>query len=196
MLADQNPDIPCELMDGRDNFLTLCRENHYEFSSRRRAQFSTMMMLYHIATSDSSEGYVCDMCQQGLPAVEPRYHCVGGCEDYDLCQACHDKHGHEHAMSQVGVVVSQSGVSQKHAYEQAAGLLEHAITCTTVPCPNKQCDRVKAVIRHCQGCAKSPRECKQCGSYTQILSFHSMRCRTASPSRRQTFSSARSKTIR
>ena len=38
----------CDLMDGRDAFLTLAREKHYEFSSLRRAKFSTMALLYDL----------------------------------------------------------------------------------------------------------------------------------------------------
>ena len=36
-INDPDPLVPCELMDGRDSFLTSARENHYEFSSMRRA---------------------------------------------------------------------------------------------------------------------------------------------------------------
>jgi len=35
-------------MDGRDAFLTLARDKHFEFSSLRRAQFSTLSMLYEL----------------------------------------------------------------------------------------------------------------------------------------------------
>lgn len=41
----------CDLMDGRDAFLTLAREKHYEFSSLRRAKFSTMALLYDLHNS-------------------------------------------------------------------------------------------------------------------------------------------------
>lgn len=35
-------------MDGRDAFLTMARERHYEFSSLRRAKYSSMAMLYEL----------------------------------------------------------------------------------------------------------------------------------------------------
>lgn len=41
----------CDLMDGRDAFLTLAREKHYEFSSLRRTKFSTMALLYDLHNS-------------------------------------------------------------------------------------------------------------------------------------------------
>ena len=52
--TDPDPLINCDLMDGRDAFLTLCREKHWEFSSLRMSKFSSMAMLYelHNQTSD------------------------------------------------------------------------------------------------------------------------------------------------
>lgn len=49
----QDPDalVNCDLMDGRDAFLTLAREKHYEFSSLRRAKFSSMALLFELHNS-------------------------------------------------------------------------------------------------------------------------------------------------
>nr|7SZQ_A Chain A, Histone acetyltransferase p300 [Homo sapiens] len=49
-IVDPDPLIPCDLMDGRDAFLTLARDKHLEFSSLRRAQWSTMCMLVELHT--------------------------------------------------------------------------------------------------------------------------------------------------
>lgn len=43
--------INCDLMDGRDAFLTMAREKHFEFSSLRRAKYSTMALLYELHNS-------------------------------------------------------------------------------------------------------------------------------------------------
>ena len=61
-------------MDGRDAFLTLARDKHYEFSSLRRAQFSTMCMLYELHNQGQDKFvYTCNNCNNH---VETRYHCT------------------------------------------------------------------------------------------------------------------------
>lgn len=64
----------CDLMDGRDAFLTLARDKHYEFSSLRRAQFSTLSMLYELHNQGSDKFvYTCNHCKNH---VETRFHCT------------------------------------------------------------------------------------------------------------------------
>ena len=72
-IKDPDPLINCDLMDGRDAFLTLSRDKHYEFSSLRRAKFSTMGLLYELHTQ-AKDGfiYTCNDCKAN---VETRYHC-------------------------------------------------------------------------------------------------------------------------
>lgn len=72
-IQDPDPLIQCDLMDGRDAFLTLAREKHYEFSSLRRAMFSTMALLYELHNQGKdSFVYTCNSCKAH---VETRYHC-------------------------------------------------------------------------------------------------------------------------
>ncbi|XP_071570940.1 CREB-binding protein-like [Temnothorax nylanderi] len=47
-IEDPDPVIKCDLMDGRDPFLTMARERDCEFSSLRRAKFSTLSLLYEL----------------------------------------------------------------------------------------------------------------------------------------------------
>ena len=49
-IQDPDPLMPCDLMDGRDAFLTMARERHLEFSSLRRVKYSTMALLYELHT--------------------------------------------------------------------------------------------------------------------------------------------------
>lgn len=74
VIKDPDPLINCDLMDGRDAFLTLSRDKHYEFSSLRRAKYSTMGLLYELHTQ-AKDGfiYTCNGCKAN---VETRYHCV------------------------------------------------------------------------------------------------------------------------
>lgn len=61
-------------MDGRDAFLTMARDRHYEFSSLRRAQFSTLSMLYELHNQGNDKFvYTCNNCKNH---VETRYHCT------------------------------------------------------------------------------------------------------------------------
>lgn len=64
----------CDLMDGRDAFLTMARDKHFEFSSMRRAQFSTLCMLYELHNQGQDKFvYTCNHCKNH---VETRYHCT------------------------------------------------------------------------------------------------------------------------
>ena len=77
--SDPDPLMNCDIMDGRDAFLTLAREKHYEFSSLRRAKFSTMAMLVELHNQGGDRFvYSCNMCKRH---VETRYHC-NECEVY------------------------------------------------------------------------------------------------------------------
>lgn len=63
-IQDPDPFIQCDLMDGRDAFLTLAREKHYEFSSLRRAKYSTMSMLYELHNQSQDKFvYTCNNCR-------------------------------------------------------------------------------------------------------------------------------------
>ena len=65
--------ITNDLMDGRDPFLMMARDRHYEFSSLRRAKFSSMAMLYELHTqARDSFVYTCNSCHAN---VDTRYHC-------------------------------------------------------------------------------------------------------------------------
>ena len=72
-IVDPDPLMSTDLMDGRDAFLTLARDKHYEFSSLRRVKYSTMGMLYelHIQMKDSFV-YTCHDCKA---TIETRFHC-------------------------------------------------------------------------------------------------------------------------
>lgn len=73
-IQDPDPLFNCDLMDGRDAFLTMARDKHYEFSSLRRAQFSTLSMLYELHNQGQDKFvYTCNNCKNH---VETRYHCT------------------------------------------------------------------------------------------------------------------------
>ncbi|CAF3924417.1 unnamed protein product [Rotaria sp. Silwood1] len=83
------------LRHGRDAFLNFAREKHCEFSSLRRAKYSTMVSLIalHSSTADKIS-YTCNSYRQ---LCDIRYHCAI-CEDYDLYSKCYITTKHEHRM--------------------------------------------------------------------------------------------------
>ena len=70
--VDPDPLMVCDLMKGKDSFLTMARERHLEFSSLRRVKYSTMVMLYELHNQDLPFLYACNACRTH---VETRYHC-------------------------------------------------------------------------------------------------------------------------
>lgn len=79
-IHDPDPLITCDLMDGRDAFLTMARERHYEFSSLRRAKFSSLCMLCELHNQGQDRFvYTCNECKHH---VETRYHCT-------VCEVCY-----------------------------------------------------------------------------------------------------------
>nr|CAD7196388.1 unnamed protein product [Timema douglasi] len=119
-IQDPDPFINCDLMDGRDAFLTMARERHYEFSSLRRAKFSSMSMLYELHNQGQDRFvYTCNNCKSH---VETRYHCTV-CDDFDLCVQCYEKGPHPHTMEKLGLDLDDgsSPSDQKQANPQLNG---------------------------------------------------------------------------
>ena len=91
-ISDKDPSISCDLMNGRDEFLNFARDKHHEFSSLRRAKYSSMALLYELHNQGNEKFvYTCNKCKA---SVESRYHCTV-CDDYDLCIACYENKGRE-----------------------------------------------------------------------------------------------------
>lgn len=63
-IYDKDPAISCDLMNGRDEFLNFARDKHHEFSSLRRAKYSTLALLYELHTQGSEKFvYTCNKCK-------------------------------------------------------------------------------------------------------------------------------------
>ena len=75
-VKDEDAPAQSELMDGRDTFLGKARDEHLEFSSLRRAKYSTMCFCHALHTQDNKDmTYNCNRCSQ----INARWHC-GTCE--------------------------------------------------------------------------------------------------------------------
>ncbi|VEL37511.1 unnamed protein product, partial [Protopolystoma xenopodis] len=105
-IVDPDSLVHSELMESRDAFLQLARERHLEFSSLRRAKFSSMVLLYELhVESRQSFMYTCNGCSV---QIETRWHCTE-CEEYDLCARCYKRENHPHVMVKYGLGIDEEG---------------------------------------------------------------------------------------
>ncbi|VDL87276.1 unnamed protein product, partial [Nippostrongylus brasiliensis] len=79
-IVDPDPLMASDMMDGRDTFLTRARDEHWEFSSLRRAKFSTLALCHALHESDVNKdmSYTCNKCNSS----NAKWHCT-------TCDASH-----------------------------------------------------------------------------------------------------------
>ncbi|XP_071497309.1 CREB-binding protein-like [Diadema antillarum] len=182
-IHDPDPIVTCDLMDGRDAFLTLAQEKHYEFSSLRRAKYSSLCMLSELHNQGQDRFvYTCNECKHH---VETRYHC-SVCEDYDLCPICYEKLTHEHKMEKSGLDIDVEPDSRKvrnprearHLFIQSyIQSLVHANQCRDANCCLPNCQKTKRVIQHTKACKKKTNgECPICKQLITVCRLHAEHC--------------------
>uniref|UniRef100_A0A1B6BX87 histone acetyltransferase n=1 Tax=Clastoptera arizonana TaxID=38151 RepID=A0A1B6BX87_9HEMI len=189
-IQDPDPLINCDLMDGRDAFLTMARERHYEFSSLRRAKYSSMAMLYELHNQGQDRFvYTCNNCKGH---VETRYHCTV-CDvsyqiDFDLCVTCYERDGHPHKMEKLGLDIDDgsSPADQKQGNPQEARKLSiqrciqslvHACQCRDANCRLPSCQKMKRVVQHTKICKrKANGDCPICKQLIALCCYHAKYC--------------------
>ncbi|KAL3266918.1 hypothetical protein HHI36_011068 [Cryptolaemus montrouzieri] len=184
-IQDPDPFIQCDLMDGRDAFLTLAREKHYEFSSLRRAKFSTMSMLYELHNQSQDKFvYTCNNCKAH---VETRYHCKV-CDDFDLCLQCYEKDGHPHKMEKLGFdlddgsspsdsKLANPNEARKLSIQRCIHSLVHACQCRDANCRLTSCLKMKRVVTHTKVCKrKTNGGCPICKQLIALCCYHAKHC--------------------
>ncbi|KAI1884445.1 hypothetical protein AGOR_G00226470 [Albula goreensis] len=185
-IMDPDPLLTCDLMDGRDAFLTLARDKHWEFSSLRRCKWSSMCMLVELHNQGQDRFvYTCNECKHH---VETRWHCTV-CEDYDLCINCYNTKGHEHQMVKWGLGLdddsnSQSGEASKSPQEsrrlsiqRCIQSLVHACQCRNANCSLASCQKMKRVVQHTKGCKrKTNGGCPVCKQLIALCCYHAKHC--------------------
>jgi E1A/CREB-binding protein len=181
--------MSCDLMDGRDAFLTMAREKHLEFSSLRRVRFSTMTLLYELHTQGQDKFvYTCNSC---VKSVENRYHCTV-CEDFDLCVDCYKKEGHCHKMEKQGTIfgTGDGDATADGAAGQVGGRqlsiqrciqsLVHACQCRDANCLLPSCRKMKRVVSHTKSCKrKTNGGCPICKQLIALCCYHAKLCNEA-----------------
>ncbi|XP_028670118.2 CREB-binding protein isoform X2 [Erpetoichthys calabaricus] len=185
-IIDPDPPLACDLMDGRDAFLTLARDKHWEFSSLRRSKWSTMCMLVELHNQGQDRFvYTCNECKHH---VETRWHCTV-CEDYDLCVSCYNTKGHEHKMVKWGLGLDdesngQGGEASKSPQEsrrlsiqRCIQSLVHACQCRNANCSLPACQKMKRVVQHTKGCKrKTNGGCPVCKQLIALCCYHAKHC--------------------
>ncbi|TSK14685.1 CREB-binding protein [Bagarius yarrelli] len=185
-IMDPDPLMSCDLMDGRDAFLTIARDKHLEFSSLRRSKWSSMCMLVELHNQSQDRFvYTCNECKHH---VETRFHCTV-CEDYDLCITCYNTKGHEHRMEKLGLGLDDENNSQAAASMQSPGdsrrlsiqrciqSLVHACQCRNANCSLPSCQKMKRVVQHTKGCKrKTNGGCPICKQLIALCCYHAKHC--------------------
>ncbi|XP_062873052.1 histone acetyltransferase p300 isoform X2 [Trichomycterus rosablanca] len=185
-IVEPDPLMACDLMDGRDAFLTLGRDKHLEFSSLRRAMWSSMSMLVELHNQSQDRFvYTCNECKLH---VETRFHCTV-CEDYDLCIACYKTKGHEHKMEKLGLGLDDETSNQATSATQNPGdarrlsiqrciqSLVHACQCRNANCSLPSCQKMKRVVQHTKSCKrKTNGGCPICKQLIALCCYHAKHC--------------------
>ncbi|XP_032086357.1 CREB-binding protein [Thamnophis elegans] len=185
-IVDPDPLLSCDLMDGRDAFLTLARDKHWEFSSLRRSKWSTLCMLVELHTQGQDRFvYTCNECKHH---VETRWHCTV-CEDYDLCINCYNSKSHEHKMLKWGLGLDDDGNSQgeqqskspqesrRLSIQRCIQSLVHACQCRNANCSLPSCQKMKRVVQHTKGCKrKTNGGCPVCKQLIALCCYHAKHC--------------------
>nr|XP_057905325.1 CREB binding protein b isoform X2 [Doryrhamphus excisus] len=185
-IMDPDPLLSCDLMDGRDAFLTLARDKHWEFSSLRRCKWSSMCMLVELHNQGQDRFvYTCNECKHH---VETRWHCTV-CEDYDLCINCYNAKGHEHQMVKWGLGLDDDSNTQnaeaskspqesrRLSIQRCIQSLVHACQCRNANCSLPSCQKMKRVVQHTKGCKrKTNGGCPVCKQLIALCCYHAKHC--------------------
>jgi hypothetical protein len=185
--SDADPRMDSPIFNTREEFLSFCQGNKYQFDELRRAKHSSMMILFHLQHPDQ-DAFVhsCDHCGIDIK-LDERYSCPQ-CPDFDLCIKCHlngnVQHPHKLEKHQVDSTIEENipqqvNTAKREAYFRA---FEHCMYC---PDDSSNCEvachRMKKVIKHRTSCSiGGAHGCKTCRIYWKCLSFHASNCRETS----------------
>uniref|UniRef100_A0A0N5A519 histone acetyltransferase n=1 Tax=Parastrongyloides trichosuri TaxID=131310 RepID=A0A0N5A519_PARTI len=180
-IKDPDELMPSDLMDGRDTFLNKAREEHWEFSSLRRAKYSTICFSYALHVQSKDLGYTCNVCQE-----KANLHC-NKCDDFDLCNSCNAKNPHEHAMEKLDsdlmsddIKSNDSGNSRHESVQRCIRSLVHACQCRESNCRRPTCQKMRKVVNHTKTCKKRHNaSCSVCKQLIALCCYHAKHCNTS-----------------
>lgn len=173
VVDDDSEEISAEIFDTRQDFLNLCKGNHYQFDAPRRAKHTSMMVLWHLHNKSAAKFvHCCIHCSREI-LTGVRYTCQT-CPDVDLCVDCFKKRkeipnlcNHPLVPQPVEPESSQSGSGSNSNLTEAQRrerqrninlhikLLEHASLCNNPNCSSSNCAKMKQYLKHSQVCKVS-----------------------------------------
>ncbi|KAK2725883.1 CREB-binding protein-like isoform X2 [Artemia franciscana] len=185
-IQDPDPSMTCDLMDGRDAFLTMARDRHLEFSSMRRTKYSTMALIYELHNQGQDKFvYTCNACKA---QVETRWHCKE-CDDFDLCVNCYKVEKHPHKLYKYGFDLDDGGAAsdngpaknpveaRKLSIQRCIQSLVHACQCRNANCHLPSCQKMKRVVSHARPCRKKTNGgCPICKQLIALCCYHAKNC--------------------
>ncbi|KAL4513564.1 hypothetical protein Ndes2526B_g07614 [Nannochloris sp. 'desiccata'] len=181
------PQIDNEFFGTRNQFLSLCQGNHYQFDTARRARHSSMMVLYHLHNpSEPAFAATCSVCQAELKPGEG-YRCLT-CTDFDMCPTCHASPAVTHPHQLVPQATrkfdetrmrlsDEDRMKRDEQLQRTMALLVHASDCRSSQCRSSNCAKVKALFNHAVNCTvKITGGCTYCRRMWALLQAHSKMC--------------------
>ncbi|KAA0201175.1 CREB-binding protein [Fasciolopsis buskii] len=186
-IKDPDPLVNSDLMECRGAFLEQAREKHLEFSTIRRAKYSTLVMLYELHNENRQPlMYTCNVCSAQL---ETPWHCKH-CIEYDLCPRCYEREKHPHPMVQIGLglndgakgqdVDNESATVQESGRDKLSRLVKalgHGCSCRDANCRVYACKTMKFNVQHFRvHAASSCNQCSICQSLSILCYYHSKTC--------------------
>ena len=195
IINDDTTELECEILSTRQDFLNLCRKNHYQFDQPRRAKHTSMMVLWHLHNPDAPNIVkVCFACGKDI-LNGVRYNCPT-CTDYDLCSDCYkNPNAHRGQCTHKLVPTSLDGDSgqngggngaqteaqrneRRHHIKLHIQLLEHASLCNSTKCKSTNCVKMKQYLKHAEVCKTGHQGgCKICKRILSLLKYHALSCK-------------------
>ncbi|KAK4470612.1 hypothetical protein MN116_006149 [Schistosoma mekongi] len=184
-IKDPDPLINSELMECRGAFLEKAREKHLEFSSLRRAKYSTLVMLYELHNENRQPlMYTCNVCSAQL---ETPWHCKQ-CIEYDLCPRCYEAENHPHPMVKIGIGLDDCNKGQEPSNDSAiqesgrdklsrwVKALGHSCYCRDANCRVYACKTMKYQVQHFRVHSTDRNQCSVCRFIYYLCCYHSKTC--------------------
>lgn len=168
--TDPDPLISSEITDDRCSFRQFAYERNLEFSSLRRAKFSTLLLLYKL---HMERHYVCKACNEKM---RTSWHCTVCC-DFDLCRNCYSEGKHPHQMKQRYLYNDRLN-AYKEGLRNSLSFIQHAHECKKEKCEVNGCKNFKKYLRdHWKYCIVKDVRCWQCSALLEVLKDHARGCK-------------------
>jgi E1A/CREB-binding protein len=177
-------EVECEFFDTRQNFLSMCQGNKFQFDTLRRAKHSSMMVLFHLHNpSEPAFVATCNLCARELdPGTGWR---CDTCSDFDMCDDCRRSRGHDHQLQpqtrrrdMTRAMSEEERKARALQVQRTMELLVHASACSAPQCSSSNCAKVKGLFVHAQACASRTGQsnCAFCRRLWTLLQVHAKSC--------------------